>query len=70
MAARSGYELQVRKDGYGVVNRKGTWLGQVVPLADGKGWFMLGDRTQRPFATEHDAAEEMLRQYEEMKSGG
>ena len=37
MAARSGYELQVRKDGYGVVNRKGTWLGQVVPLADGKG---------------------------------
>lgn len=70
MAARSGYELQLRRDGYGVVTLKGTWLGQVVPLADGKGWFILGDATHHAWATEHEAAEELLRQYEDMKARG
>jgi hypothetical protein len=70
MAVRSGYELKLRKDGYGVESLKGTWLGQVVPLADGKGWFILGDATHHAWATEHDAADEILRQYEAMKAGG
>lgn len=69
MADRSGYELQFRRDGgYGVVIR-GFVRGNVYPLADGKGWFILGDTTHHAWATEHDAAEELLRQYEAMKAG-
>jgi hypothetical protein len=71
MAVRSGYELEYRRDGgYGVKSLKGTWLGMVCPLADGKGWFILGDPTVHAWATKEDAADEMLRQYEDMKAKG
>lgn len=72
MTAKSGYELTYSRavGGYRVANMKGIHIGIVVPLADGQGWLILGDATHHAWATEHDAAEEILRQYEEQKSRG
>lgn len=71
MATKSGYELTyVRGKGYRVRNMAGTHIGIVVPLGDGKGWMILGDATHHAWPTEDDAAEEILRQYEDQKSRG
>lgn len=71
MANKSGYETTyVRGTGYRVTNLKGIHMGIVVPLGDGKGWFILTDATHRAWPTMDDAAEEILRQYEETKSRG
>lgn len=71
MATKSGYETTyVRGTGYRVANLKGTHMGIVVPLGDGRGWFILKDATHRPWPTKEEAAEEILRQYEDQKSRG
>jgi len=72
MATKSGYELAYSRHdgGYRVRNMKGTHMGIVVPWADGKGWLILGDATHHAWENEHEAAEEILRQYEEQKSRG
>lgn len=75
MAASSTYTLEFKKyGGYDVwrwgATGPGRKLGEVYPLADGVGWFILGDATHHAWATEHEAAEELLRQYEDMKARG
>lgn len=72
MAARSGFELTFSRavGGYRVANMKGIHIGIVIPLEAGKGWMILGDATHHAWADEHEAAGEILRQYEEQKSRG
>lgn len=74
MAASPGYQLNyVRSGGYSVVDMKGTHIGHVIPLADGKGWMCLGDATHRAWPNEFAAAEEVLRRHSEdraAKAGG
>lgn len=76
MAASSSLEIVFRREGgYDVWHtpKRGSGsrrLGEVYPLADGKGWFILGDATHHAWETPEDAAEELLRQFEDARAGG
>lgn len=69
MAVRSTYELKPRRDGgYDVVIR-GASRGIVYPY-NASGWFIYMDKSERLWANEDEAAEEILRQFEAVKAGG
>lgn len=68
MAVKSAYRLVARPTGYDVVMPNGTKRA-IAPL-EGGGWVILGDRSMRVWPTEHDAGDELLRQYEDTRAGG
>ena len=69
MAASSTYELKFKSPGgYDVIIR-GVNVGFIYPLERG-GWLILRDATHHAWETKEDAAEELLRQFEDMKAGG
>lgn len=69
MAVKSTYTLEFKKYGYlcTIAGAKEPWI--IAPLADGKGWVIVRDRSLKPYATPEEAAEELLRQFENERAG-